>query len=168
MSNSKQEGWRQLLIAFTLMQNMTSVQITQTSNKTRKAPPVLTTVWPDLAKFHYFGKKNKSLLQFLMVYFVFGITYTILWQIFKAIGQIFIDIEQIIFKSGHTGWRPSHAAWGLIGSPPSYNFSLRRTLSDGPWRWTSGQLTCPLLQRYKFESRWSLQVFFCQESVFTK
>ena len=38
-----------------------------------------------------------------MVYFVFGITYTILWQIFKAIGQIFIDIEQIIFKSGHTG-----------------------------------------------------------------
>ena len=48
-------------------------------------------------------QKNKSLLQLLMVYFVFGITYTILWQIFKAIGQIFIDIEQIIFKSGHTG-----------------------------------------------------------------
>ena len=42
-----------------------------------------------------------------MVYLVFGIIFTILWQILNALGKfsfyLWLNIEQIVLQSGHTG-----------------------------------------------------------------
>ena len=52
-------------------------------------------VWPDLAKFHHFGK-------FSTVYFLFGKMLSLLWQICDIIELIFIDANGQILKNNPT------------------------------------------------------------------
>ena len=47
-------------------------------------------VWPDLAKFHHFGNNLQVFVKFLMVYFLFGKTVNLLWEIYFTSGLIFI------------------------------------------------------------------------------
>ena len=50
--------------------------------------------WPDLAKFDgHFGKFLKNVCQFLRVQFIFGKALTQFWQIFNAMGQIFVVVN---------------------------------------------------------------------------
>ena len=49
-------------------------------------------VWPDLVKFHHFGKKLKVFGNFLLVYLEFGIIFSILWQFCNGIEDIFIAV----------------------------------------------------------------------------
>ena len=53
----------------------------------------LESVWPDVAKFHHFGKILKLLGNLLRVQLVLGEILNPLWQIFHSIWQIFIVLN---------------------------------------------------------------------------
>ena len=73
-----------------------------------KEKPAKRTVWPDLAKFHHFGKYLKIFGNIFKVYLVLGNVFNSIWQYLYAIGHIFITenewpiIEDTIWSSGHT------------------------------------------------------------------
>ena len=50
-------------------------------------------VWPDLAKFRHFGNNFKVFGHFKKLCIVFGKLLNLLWQMFIAIGQIFIVVN---------------------------------------------------------------------------
>ena len=50
-------------------------------------------VRPDLAKFGHFGKILSNVWQYLRDHCIFGKMLTIFWQIFKAIGHIFVVVD---------------------------------------------------------------------------
>ena len=57
-------------------------------------------VWPDLAKFRYFGMMLKHFGHFELVHLVFGKILNLLWYILNVILQIFvIVIGQMLNKS---------------------------------------------------------------------
>ena len=57
-------------------------------------------MWPDLAKFLQFGKTLKPFGILSRVCLVFGKLKNLLWQIFNAIGQIFLAVDdQILNRS---------------------------------------------------------------------
>ena len=60
-------------------------------------------VWPDLAKFHHFGK-SLQINQFFTVYFWFGKMLSLIWQICDIIGLIFIVANGQILKNNLTIW----------------------------------------------------------------
>ena len=61
-------------------------------------------VWPDLAKFHHFGKSLQVFGQFLMVYFLTGKMLSPLWQIGNVFGLIFITANGQILKNIISIW----------------------------------------------------------------
>ena len=61
--------------------------------------PCPNAVWPDLAKFHHFGKIFKVLGNFSRAYLLFGKILNLLWQILYTFGQIFIDIHGQMLKN---------------------------------------------------------------------
>ena len=61
-------------------------------------------VWPDLAKFHHFGKNVQVFVKTLIVYWLFGKMVNLLWQICDIIGPIFIATNGKILKNNLTSW----------------------------------------------------------------
>ena len=61
-------------------------------------------VWPNLAKFRHFGQSDKSLANFLMVYFLVGKMLSLRCQICDIIGLIFIVAIGQILKNNITIW----------------------------------------------------------------
>ena len=60
---------------------------------------VVNSVWPDLAKFHCFGKYLKIFGNISKVYLVLDKVFNSLWHNLYAIGHIFIDENGQIFKT---------------------------------------------------------------------
>ena len=60
-------------------------------------------VWPDLAKFHHFGKYLKIFGNIFKVYLVLGQVFISLWHNLYSFGKIFITVNGQILKtqSGH-------------------------------------------------------------------
>ena len=92
-------------------------------------------VWPDLAKFHHFGK-SLQINQFFTVYFWFGKMLSLIWQICDIIGLIFIVANGQILKNNLTiwshCWRSKSRFGGWIGCAPVL---LRRcALAHRGWR----------------------------------
>ena len=60
-------------------------------------------VWPDLAKFHHFGKYFKKIGNLFKVYLFLGNVFSSLWHNLYAFGQIFIAVngQILITQSGY-------------------------------------------------------------------
>ena len=70
----------------------------------RKGLHVFQSVCPDLANFRHFGETLKVFGNILRGYLVFGIIMSILWQIWSAIGQIFISVNGDRLKNNLAIW----------------------------------------------------------------
>ena len=62
------------------------------------------TVWPDLAKIRHFCHILKAFGYFRSLHLALGISLSLLWHVFDAIGQIFIDISGQIFTNNLAIW----------------------------------------------------------------
>ena len=61
-------------------------------------------MWPNFAKFCHFCHILKAFGYFRSLHLALGISLSLLWHVFDAIGQIFIDISGQIFTNNLAIW----------------------------------------------------------------